>query len=115
MLLNDLLDVTGVYLAVPHRLRIDDDHWPMLALIQAAGLVGPDLVLETGSLDRVLESRFKFFASVRKAARPGRRLVALVGTEEEMMFKKGHSRSIPPEGQRCTGVFSKECRATLFF
>lgn len=82
MLLNDLFNVARVYIAIPNRLRIDDDDWPMLALIQAARFVGPDFVLKTGIFDRVLESSFKFFASVRKTARPGGSLIAFVRTDE---------------------------------
>jgi hypothetical protein len=82
MLLNDLFNVARVHIAIPNRLRIDDDDWSMLALIQAARFVSPDFVLKTGIFDRVLEGSFKFFASVRKTAWPGGSLIAFVRTDE---------------------------------
>jgi len=56
MFAHDLLHIARMHVAVPDRLRIDHHHRPVLALVQAAGLVGPNSMLQTGFLDRVLES-----------------------------------------------------------
>src|SRR4029453_5990878 len=46
--LHDLLEIAGLHAAVPHVLRIDDDHRPVAALREAAGLVDADLLLAAG-------------------------------------------------------------------
>ncbi len=53
--LDDLLDVTRVYVAIPDGLGVDDDDRAVLALIEAAGLVGPDFMLQAGIFDRIFE------------------------------------------------------------
>ena len=52
---DDLLDVLDVDKAIPDGLRIDHDDGAVLALVEAGGLVGPDMVLQSGFLDCVLE------------------------------------------------------------
>jgi hypothetical protein len=56
---HDLFDVAYLHKPVPDRLRIDDDHRPVLALVQSSGLVRADLMLQTHMLDLVLERPFK--------------------------------------------------------
>ena len=90
---DDLIDILELDKAVPDSLGIDDDHGAMLALVEAAGLVGPDHVLEAGTLDGVLEGRFELLAALRKAAWPGGVLVSLVGADEQMMLKFRHWRT----------------------
>jgi hypothetical protein len=55
MLGDYLFDVFQVDEAVPDGLGIDHDYGAVFALIEAAGFVGPDVVLKTGFLDGVLE------------------------------------------------------------
>ena len=55
MLLDDLLDVTHVYVSIPDGLGVDDDDRAVFALIEAAGLVGPDFMLHAGIFDRIFE------------------------------------------------------------
>jgi hypothetical protein len=52
---DDFVDVANVDVAVPDGLGIDDDYWTVLALIEAAGFVGADVMLEAGFLDGVLK------------------------------------------------------------
>jgi hypothetical protein len=52
---DDFLDVFDVDEAVPNGLGIDHDDGAVLALVEAAGFVGPDVVLEAGFLDGVFE------------------------------------------------------------
>ena len=52
---DDLVDVAGMDVAVPDGVGIDDDDGAVLALVEAAGFVGADVVLESGFLDGVLE------------------------------------------------------------
>ncbi len=60
---DDLLDVFDVDEAVPDGLGVDHDDGPVLALVEAAGFVGSDVVLEAGFLDGVLEGGFELFTA----------------------------------------------------
>jgi hypothetical protein len=91
MLLDNLLRITRMNLPVPHRIRVDDDNRAMLALIQTAGLVRPNLLFQARFLDGVLEGRFELLASLRQTAWPRSRAIPFVGTDKKMMFEKGHS------------------------
>ncbi len=42
--LDDFVDIAGMHAAVPHGVRIDDDGGPVLALLQASGLVGANYI-----------------------------------------------------------------------
>ena len=55
---DDFVDVFQVNETIPDGLGIDHNDRAMLALVKTAGLIGADLVLEAGVLDRVLEGRF---------------------------------------------------------
>lgn len=87
---DDLFDVFKVNEAIPDGLGIDHDDGAVLALVEAAGLVGADEVLEASILDRVLEGRFELLAAMGKAAWTGGRFVALVGADKDMVFKFRH-------------------------
>ncbi len=52
---DDLRDVFDVDEAVPDGLGVDHDDGAVLALVETAGFVGPDVVLEAGFLDGVFE------------------------------------------------------------
>jgi len=41
VLVHNLHRILGAHMPVPHRLRIHHHRWPMLALVQASGLVNP--------------------------------------------------------------------------
>jgi hypothetical protein len=90
MLLDDLIDVAGADVAVPDRLGIDDNNGSVLALIEAAGLVGADFVLQAGILDGVFEGGLEVFGAVGKAAGPGGRFIPFVVADEEVVFKERH-------------------------
>lgn len=87
VLADDLDDVVQVHEAVPDGLGIDDDGGAVLALVEAAGLVCADVVLEAGGLDGVLEGGFELLAALRAAAWAVGGLVALVGADEEVVLE----------------------------
>jgi hypothetical protein len=43
---DDFLNVVLRYVAVPDCFRIDDDRWPMLALIEASGFIGSNSIAD---------------------------------------------------------------------
>jgi len=55
VLLNDLLNVAWMNLAIPDGFGIDHHHRAVLALVQAGGLIGADLVLESSLFQGILE------------------------------------------------------------
>jgi len=84
---DDLIHIFDLHKAVPDGLGIDHDDGAVLALVEAAGLVGADEMLETRFFDGVLESGFELLAATGKAARTGGVLVALVGADKKVMLK----------------------------
>jgi len=93
---DDLLDVLEVDEAVPDGLRIDHDYGSVLALVEATGLVGADVVLKASFLDGILECRFKLFAALGQTAGPRGAFVALVGADEDVVVKLWHWRGSLP-------------------
>ncbi len=92
VLVDDLIHIFELDKPIPDRLGIDDDNGAMLALVEAARLIGANEVLEACILNSVLEGRFELFAALGQAAWAGRVLVTLVGTNEEMVLKFRHGR-----------------------
>ena len=92
---DDLVDVADVYEAVPDGLGIDHDDGAVLALIEATGLVGSNVVPEAGFLDGVLEGGFEFFAARVEAAGTGCAFVAFVGADEDVMVEFRHCVPFP--------------------
>jgi hypothetical protein len=63
----------------------------VLALVEAAGLVGAYGVLETGVFEGFLEGVFELFAAVGTAAGTGGGILALVGADEDVVVKLCHA------------------------
>jgi hypothetical protein len=114
VLMDDLVDVAGVDVAVPDGLGVDDDDGTVLTLVEAAGLIGADLVLEAGVLDCVLEGRLELFGSLRKTAGAGGGFIALVGADEYVAFKERHLRWILAGGEGCMGVGKEGAQVACF-
>jgi hypothetical protein len=104
VLLYNLVDVARVNFAVPDGLGVDDDDGTVLALVEAAGLIGADSVFEACVLDRVFEGGLELLGSLRETAGPGGGFVALVGADEDMVLKKRHLRWILAGVEGCMGV-----------
>jgi hypothetical protein len=62
--LDDLLGILRLYVAIPDGLRVDDDGWAMLALVEAAGLVDANRATEAGGLGKLLQLGVQFALSV---------------------------------------------------
>ena len=52
---DDLFDVADADVAVPDGFGIDDDDRTVFTLVEAAGFVGANVVLEAGFLDGIFE------------------------------------------------------------
>ncbi len=92
--IDDLADVGGGDASVPDGFRINDYGWPVLALIEASGLVGTDGPLNSPLgkflLKEFLEARLSF--RIAAAARVLGR--ALVAADEDMLFELGHAVTV---------------------
>jgi hypothetical protein len=88
--LNDLFGVVGVGETVPDGFGIDDQDGSVLALVEAAGFVDADAVLEAGGLDGILEGAAEFLAVFVAAAGAGGGIVALVEADKNVMFEDWH-------------------------
>jgi hypothetical protein len=89
--LHDLFGVAGFGEAVPDGVRINDEDGAVLALVEAAGLVDADAVLEAGGFYGVLEGAAEFLAVFVGAAGAPRGFVALVQADKEVVFEDWHS------------------------
>ena len=84
---DDFRDIFEMDESVPDGLGIDHNDRAVFALVEAAGLVGADVMLEAGFLDGVFEGGFELFAAVGKATGTGGGFVALVGADEDVVVK----------------------------
>jgi hypothetical protein len=108
---DDLVDVFEVDVAVPDGFGIDDDDRAMLALVEAAGLVGADVVLEAGFLDGVLEGWLELLTAAGEATWAHGGFVALVGADEDVVVEfRQWLCSLFPMADACRGL----CDALLF-
>ncbi len=95
MFLNDFLDIPCMHKAIPHGLRINHHHRPMLALVQTPGFVDPHAMLQPGSLYRVLQLATQLLGMLMPTTWPRRRFIPLIQANKNMMFKLSHYPSTP--------------------
>jgi len=69
--LNDFLNVTLVDKTIPNGFGVDDEDWAVLALVQAAGLVNTDAVLQASGLYGVFQGSPELFRIFVTAAGAG--------------------------------------------
>ena len=91
VLLDDLLHVVHAHAPVPYALGVDDHGRTVGALVEAAGLVGPDHALEAASPQRRLEAGPHRRTVLLGAAATRMALRTDVFTDEEMMLEACHA------------------------
>src|SRR5262249_47248802 len=89
-LVDDPRHVRELYAPVPDRLRVNDDRRPQLALVEAAGLIGPHQRAELALFEFGLEGVPQRLAAVRVAAAPAAPRIALVAADENMVSEGSH-------------------------
>lgn len=102
--LDDLFGVLRFGEAVPDGFGIDDEDGAVLALIQAAGLVDTDAVLEPGGFDGVFEGSAKLLAVLVGTTGAVGCFVAVVEADEDVAFEEWHMRDWMRDGARRCGV-----------
>ena len=95
MRINDLVKVGGAHPAVPNGLGIYHDIGAVLALVEAAGLVGAKAALQPAGLESFLELLLQLTLSRRIATTAWTGSIALVGANEDMFFKFRHCQHYP--------------------
>ena len=91
---NDLVYITQRDSAIPDCFRIDYNVWPMLALIEAARVVGANSALQSALGELLLESRAQFVMSARIAAAARMALRAHIAANENVAFKFRHGSMV---------------------
>ncbi len=108
---DDLLDVLDVDKAVPDGLRIDHDDGAVLALVEGAGLVGPDMVLQAGFLMASLKADFSFLLPLGRQL--GRGALSSRSLEQMKMwwsnFGTGGFPSLCAPAGATQGAFLRQC------
>lgn len=88
--LNDLRDIGYRDAAIPHGVRVDDDCRSVLALIEATGLVRPDLVIQAARDKFFLKGELQLTQCVGITATSGMTVGTFVCADKNMMFEKWH-------------------------
>ncbi len=96
VLAHDLFRVFGLDAAIPDGVRVDDDSGPVLALVEAAGLVDAHPAAQTGFARELLQARVQRAGSVTRAGGPRRIGRARIETDKDVAFKWGQAEG-PPE------------------
>ena len=100
VLLDNLLGIPSMGKTIPNGFGIDNENSGVFALIKAAGFVDPNAMLETSGFDGILQRAAEFLAIFVGAARAGGGFVALIHTDEQMVFKDWHTTAWMQEGMQ---------------
>jgi hypothetical protein len=87
---DDLVDVGFGNVPLPDCVRIDDDRRPVLALVQAAGLIRPHFALQAALRELLLECLLQFGVGGWIAASPRIARRTLVPADEDMLLEFRH-------------------------
>jgi hypothetical protein len=91
--LDDLIDIGFGDMSIPDGVRIHDDIRPVLALIEAAGLVGPDSPFKPSQRQLLFECFLQLRLCYRIAASSRMARGTLVPADKYMFFKLRHRDS----------------------
>jgi hypothetical protein len=98
---ENLIDIRRRNVSVPYCLGINYDIRPVLALIEASGLVGSHPSLQSTDRDSSLEELVEFTRSTGIAASPRMSRLSLISANENMMIEFRHrSQHIANAGHR---------------
>jgi hypothetical protein len=92
--LDDFVYIGGRHAPVPDGFWIDDQVGPVLTLIEASGLIGPDLSFQSAFGQLLLEKflQFSFGLGIAASSRMSRR--PLVPADEDMLLKLWHDENV---------------------
>jgi len=96
--LDNFLHIRFGNVPIPDRIRIHDDVRPMLALIEAAGLIRPYFALQPTLGELLLKQFLQLGLCLRIAASPRMPRRALVSTDEDMLFEFRHQATVATRG-----------------
>ena len=84
---NNGLRIFRVNIAVPDRIGVDHNHWTVLALIEASGLIDADAAGQPGFPDEMLQTRVQLAFPVAGAGRTGSVERANIVADKNVPFK----------------------------
>jgi hypothetical protein len=90
MRFDDFLDIRLAYSAVPHRVGIDDNIGPVLALIEAARLIRADSAFQSTLSQLLLEEFLQPRFGERIAASPWMSGRTVVSADENVLLEWWH-------------------------
>jgi hypothetical protein len=88
VLADNFVHIRGLDRAVPDSVGVDDDGWAMLALVEAASLVGANRGGEARGLQLIFENGVQRSDAVAGARRPGTPGFAAIGAYKNVAFKR---------------------------
>lgn len=91
MLLDNRRCIFRMNMAVPDCFWINDDCWPMFALVKTAGLIDSDFGAESCCLYKLLQLGVQFAFSICRARRPGSIGGAGIVADKNVVFKAGQA------------------------
>jgi hypothetical protein len=86
----DLIEVILGNMAIPHRIGIDDHRWPVLALVEASGLVCTNGAADAVFGEPFLQFLLELAMTGRITASSRMVFVALVGANKNVLGKIRH-------------------------
>jgi hypothetical protein len=89
---NDFPNIGECDVAVPYGVWINDDGGAMLALVEAAGLVGANRASDSRLIQQPLELALKVTSRGRIATAAGMSAGALVAADKDMLFEFRHGK-----------------------
>lgn len=93
MLGNDGFRIFGLDVAIPHRIRVNHNRWPVLALVEAAGLVDAHLACESRFPGQLLQAGVQLAFSIASAGGARRLRRANVMADKNVALEAGHGKS----------------------
>lgn len=93
---DNFVDVSQADAAIPYTFGIDHKIRPVLALIEASGLIGPHFTLESTLGQLLLEEFLQLGIACRIAATSRMPIRTLVSANKDVPFKGGHENNVHP-------------------
>jgi len=95
---DDLLNIGGRHLPIPHAVGIHDYGRSMLALIQASGHVGAHALPEPAQCELLLKEILQLGLALGITAAPRMTCFALVAADEKVLLELGHELNVQDFG-----------------
>jgi hypothetical protein len=110
VLLYNFRGVFGPDAAVPDCFGIDDDGWPMFALVEAQRFVDPDLVAQSRGLGQLLQLGMQIALAVSCAGRARRTVGTDVVADKDVILEWRQTKYSSASGLTRTALAPLPCK-----